>query len=83
MSGSYRSGVLIAAWVTWALAAGTASAQPPRTPTPPDIAGELALVNDEDPGQVGALGQPPLGDYLGIPFNDAGRLRSDTSAESI
>jgi glyoxylase-like metal-dependent hydrolase (beta-lactamase superfamily II) len=74
---------LIAAWVTWALGAGTALAQPPRTPTPPDIAGELALVNDEDPGQVGALGQPPLGDYLGIPFNDAGRLRSDTSAESI
>ena len=28
-------------------------------------------------------GQPPLGDYLGIPFNDAGRLRADTSAESI
>ena len=31
----------------------------------------------------GALGQPPLGDYLGIPFNDAGRMRADTSAESI
>jgi glyoxylase-like metal-dependent hydrolase (beta-lactamase superfamily II) len=67
----------------WALVPAAALAQPPRTPTPPDIAGELALVNDEDPGQLGALGQPPLGDYLGIPFNDAGRLRADTSAESI
>ena len=27
--------------------------------------------------------QPSLGDYLGIPFNDAGRMRSDTTAESI
>ena len=26
------------------------------------------------------IGQPPLGDYLGIPFNDAGRLRADTTA---
>jgi hypothetical protein len=58
-------------------------AQPPRTLTPPDIAGEWALLNDEDPGQLGGLGQPPLGDYLGIPFNDAGRMRADTSAESI
>jgi hypothetical protein len=52
-------------------------------PDAPDISGEWRLENHEDPGQLGALGQPPLGDYLGIPFNDAGRMRADTSAESI
>ena len=82
MRGPYRSGVLIAC-LLWALNPVTAGAQPPRTPTPPDISGELSLQNDEDPGQLGALGQPPLGDYLGIPFNEAGRMRADTSAESI
>ena len=60
-----------------------AAAQPPRTLVPPDISGEWALQNDEEPGLIGGLGQPPLGDYLGIPFNEAGRLRADTSAESI
>jgi glyoxylase-like metal-dependent hydrolase (beta-lactamase superfamily II) len=44
---------------------------------PPDIAGEWRLDNAEDPGQ------PPLADYLGIPFNEAGRLRADTTPESI
>src|SRR5437870_4590812 len=58
-------------------------AQPPRPQNPPDISGEWNLVNHEDPGQLGASGQPPLGDYLGIPFNEAGRMRADTSAESI
>lgn len=42
-----------------------------------DFSGEWAVRNNEDPGQ------PPLGDYLGIPFNDAGRQRAETSAESI
>ena len=65
------------------LAAVPAAAQPARPQTPPDISGEWRLENDEDPGQLGAFGQPPLGDYLGIPFNDAGRQRADTSAESI
>jgi hypothetical protein len=84
MSVAYRSGLLaVMGCLLWALSPAAAAAQPPRTPTPPDISGELALVNDEDPGQLGALGQPPLGDYLGIPFNDAGRMRADTSAESI
>jgi len=83
MHGPYRSGALAAACLLWALSPAAAVAQPPRTLVPPDIAGEWALQNDEDPGQLGALGQPPLGDYLGIPFNDAGRLRADTSAESI
>jgi glyoxylase-like metal-dependent hydrolase (beta-lactamase superfamily II) len=61
----------------------SASAQPARPATPPDISGEWRLENDEEAGALGALGQPPLGDYLGIPFNDAGRMRADTSAESI
>lgn len=68
-----------------ALALGSvpADAQPARAQNPPDITGEWRLESDEDPGALGALGQPPLGDYLGIPFNEAGRLRAETSAESI
>lgn len=65
------------------LAAGTVTAQPPRPQTPPDISGEWTLENHEEAGRIGGLGQPTLGDYLGIPFNEAGRLRADTSAESI
>src|SRR5262249_14673987 len=42
-----------------------------------DFSGEWTLVNGEDPGQ------PPLGDYLGIPLNEAGRMRAETTAESI
>src|SRR4030095_12682500 len=42
-----------------------------------DLEGEWSVRNNEDPGQ------PPLGDYLGIPFNEAGRLRAETTAESI
>jgi cyclase len=56
-----------------------ASAQPGRPQTPPDIAGEWRLENNE----ADTTAQPPLGDYLGIPFNDAGRQRADTTAESI
>ena len=51
------------------------SAQPPRPANPTDIAGEWTLTNNEED----TTAQPPLGDYLGIPFNDAGRLRSDTT----
>ncbi|HET9943138.1 MAG TPA: hypothetical protein VFR05_07355, partial [Terriglobia bacterium] len=54
-----------------------------RPGTPPDIAGEWVLQSNEDPGQIGGQGQPTLGYYLGIPFNEAGRMRADTSAESI
>jgi cyclase len=46
-----------------------AVAQPARTLIPPDISGEWRLENSEDD--------------TGVPFNDAGRLRSDTTAESI
>ncbi len=73
-------------WILLALAtllSVPAFAQPARPQNPPDISGEWRLESNEDPGQLGALGQPPLGDYLGIPFNDAGRLRAETSAESI
>jgi glyoxylase-like metal-dependent hydrolase (beta-lactamase superfamily II) len=56
-----------------------AAAQPARTVIPPDIAGEWRLENSEDD----TTAQPPLGDYTGVPFNEAGRLRSDTTAESI
>src|SRR5499426_618689 len=58
----------------------TAFAQGPARPAvPTDIVGEWRLENNEDD----TTAQPPLGDYLGIPFNDAGRMRSDTTAESI
>src|SRR5258706_190081 len=55
------------------------SAQPPRPANPTDIAGEWTLTNNEED----TTAQPPLGDYLGIPFNAAGRQRADTTAESI
>ncbi len=46
---------------------------------PPDIAAEWRLDNNERD----TSSQAPLGDYTGIPFNDAGRLRSETTPESI
>ena len=52
---------------------------PGRAPAPPDIAQEWRLDNNERD----TFGQAPLGDYTGIPFNDAGRQRSDTTPESI
>jgi len=70
---------LAAAAVVIALAGAPLSAQPPRPANPPDIAGEWTLTNNEED----TTAQPPLGDYLGIPFNAAGRQRSDTTAESI
>jgi glyoxylase-like metal-dependent hydrolase (beta-lactamase superfamily II) len=64
-----------------ALASVTVFSQggPARAANPPDISGEWRLENSEDD----TTAQPPLGDYTGIPFNDAGRMRSDTTAESI
>ena len=52
---------------------------PGRQPAPPDIAQEWRLDNNERD----TFGQAPLGDYTGIPFNEAGRVRSDTTPESI
>jgi cyclase len=73
----FARGLLLAAAAL--LMAVPAWAQPARPAIPPDIAGEWRLDNNEED----TTAQPPLGDYLGIPFNDAGRLRSDTTAESI
>ena len=56
-----------------------AFAQPLRPPIPADIAGEWNQMNHEEDTSV----QPPLGQYLGVPFNDAGRMRAETTAESI
>jgi cyclase len=56
-----------------------AFAQPLRPPIPTDIAGEWNQLNNEEDTAV----QPPLGQYLGVPFNDAGRMRAETTAESI
>src|SRR5262245_27003491 len=50
-----------------------------QNPGPPDISAEWRL----DANERDLTSQAPLGDYLGIPFNDAGRLRSDTTPESI
>jgi glyoxylase-like metal-dependent hydrolase (beta-lactamase superfamily II) len=56
------------------------SAQGPQGPSaPPDIAAEWRL----DANERDLTSQAPLGDYTGIPFNEAGRLRSDTTPESI
>ena len=53
-----------------------------RSQAPADISGEWVLEVSEDQGQLGGL-QPAPDDYMGVPFNDAGRMRSDTTAESI
>ena len=67
-------------FVAFAVMAGVpASTQPARSVNPPDISGEWRLENNEDD----TTAQPPLGDYTGIPFNEAGRLRADTTPESI
>jgi hypothetical protein len=68
----------IAALAAAALLIVPVSAQPPRPANAPDIAGEWTLTNNEED----TTAQPPLGDYLGIPFNAAGRLRSDTTARA-
>src|SRR5262249_42282681 len=46
-----------------------------------DFSGEWAVKNHED--CLTNSCQPPLGDYLGTPLNAAGRLRAETTAESI
>ena len=69
----------LAAAAAAALIAPLSAQGPARPASPPDIAGEYILSNNEED----TTAQPPLGDYLGIPFNAAGRMRSDTTAESI
>ena len=41
--------------------------------------GEWNLSNNEED----TTAQPPLGDYLGIPFNDAGRMRSELTNRAM
>jgi glyoxylase-like metal-dependent hydrolase (beta-lactamase superfamily II) len=68
-----------------ALVLAAAAAAVMTTPTaaqmagarPPDIAGEWRLDQGEDPGQ------PPGADYLGLALNEAGRLRADSTPESV
>lgn len=69
------------AGIALAMLAGVlVSAQGPARPAnPPDLSGEWRLDNSEDD----TTAQPPLGDYTGVPFNAAGLMRSDTTAESI
>jgi cyclase len=77
MNKAYRNLSLIAVGLLISIPALTQG--PARPAVPVDIAGEYRLENNEED----TTAQPPLGDYLGIPFNDAGRMRSDTTAESI
>ena len=58
--------VLLAVLAVTVFAGVRGSAQPARPAIPPDIAGEWRLDNNEQD----TTAQPPLGDYLGIPFND-------------
>lgn len=81
MRRNYR---FVLSWIFLFLCALPVSAQIMigRTASPPDLAGEWVLIGYEDQGAVGGL-QPNPDDYLGVPFNEAGRMRSDTTAESI
>jgi glyoxylase-like metal-dependent hydrolase (beta-lactamase superfamily II) len=69
--------VALAAAIAVNLRIGAAAQGLGQVPRPPDIAGEWRLDSAEDPGQ------PPLADYLGLALNEAGRLRADTTPESI
>lgn len=77
------TGLKVAGFLCLGLTMGEAAAQflVGRTASPPDIAGEWLLELNEDQGSGGV--QPNPDDYLGVPFNEAGRLRSDTTAESL
>jgi cyclase len=70
------AGILLAAAL---LVNGLVSAQIRSGMTPPDISGVWQRITDEND----SVGQPPLGDYTGIAFNEAGRLRAETTPESI
>src|SRR4030095_12721902 len=52
---------------------------PGRQPAPPDIAQEWRLDNNERD----TFGQAPLGDYTGLSFKDARRMRSDNTPQSV
>jgi cyclase len=79
MDKTCRNLLLLLVVVSMLLSTSVVAQGPARPAIPVDIAGEWRLENSEED----TTAQPPLGDYLGIPFNDAGRMRSDTTAESI
>jgi len=84
MTNRTRKAIRLSVFAAVSLLCTAAFAQGPARPgMPAEIASEWRLDSNEDPGAIGGQGQPPLGYYLGIPFNDAGRMRADTSAESI
>jgi cyclase len=74
-----RAGRWLVALGLLTLSAAPVLAQPARPQIPPDISGEWRLDNSEED----TTAQPPLGEYLGIPFNPAGVMRAETTAESI
>jgi cyclase len=77
MNMAYRLPIAALMAVAAVLANALVSAQNPNAP--PDISGEWRL----DANERDLSSQAPLGDYTGIPFNDAGRMRSETTPESI
>src|SRR6516162_1170883 len=79
MDKTCRNLLLLLVIVSMLLSTSVVAQGPARPAIPVDIAGEWRLENSEED----TTAQPPLGDYLGIPFNAAGRMRSDTTAESI
>src|SRR5436189_5965909 len=46
-----------------------------------DLVGEYANLNHED--AMERAGGPPLGDYMGIPLTEAGRMRAESNDEAI
>jgi len=46
-----------------------------------DLAGEYAGITQED--AMERAGGPPLGDYMGIPLTEAGRMRAESNNEAI
>ena len=46
-----------------------------------DLVGEYANVAHED--AMERAGGPPLGDYMGIPLTEAGRMRAESNDEAI
>src|SRR6185369_8356959 len=67
MSTAWRAGVLAAAFLAWTGARASAQV---------DLAGNWAALYHEDlPDRIPG---PELGDYTGLPINDAARLRADS-----
>lgn len=76
-SRKWHLGAVVGAFAAAALFNVPASAQLGGGGRAPDIAGEWRVDQGEDPGQ------PPGADYLGLALNEAGRLRADSTPESV